>query len=51
MWGMVSAAGVSSSAAVLDCKASANLLRMPVEAGVAHGDTNLAIDDFLKNLT
>ena len=33
----------------LDCKASAGQLKLPEDkTAVAHGDANLAIDDFLK---
>ena len=50
-WGeSVLLAGGKSSGALLDCAASAGRLVMPVEASVAHGDANLAFDDFLKNL-
>jgi hypothetical protein len=39
-----------ASDAILDCKASAGSLIVPEDdAAVAHGDANLAIDDFLKN--
>lgn len=35
---------------LLDCKASATTLAVPEDDGaVAHGDANLAIDDFLKS--
>ena len=38
-----------ASEAVLDCKASAGRLYVPEDASaVAHGDANLAIDDFLS---
>ena len=37
--------------AAVDCKASAPRLAVPDDAGaVAHGDANLAIDDFLKGM-
>jgi hypothetical protein len=49
--GLAAAAGAKFSGAVLDCKASAGQLVMPVEVVVAHGDANLAIDDFLKDLS
>lgn len=49
--GVGGAAGGVLSNAVVDCKASAGQLVMPVEVVVAHGDANLAIDDFLKNLS
>ena len=35
----------------VDCKASANTLVMPAAVAVAHGDANLAIDDFLKSMS
>ena len=39
-------------ALVLDCRASVGQLRMPEEKEkVAHGDANLAIDDFLKGFS
>ena len=38
-----------ASEAVLDCKASTGRLYVPEDASaVAHGDANLAIDDFLS---
>ena len=34
----------------VDCKASAPTLAVPTDTGaVAHGDANLAVDDFLKS--
>lgn len=41
-------AGVKCSGALLDCAASADRLVMPDKPSVAHGDANLAYDDFLK---
>ena len=41
----------SPSEAAVDCKTSANTLVMPAAVAVAHGDANLAIDDFLKSLS
>lgn len=35
----------------VDCKASSNSLVMPAAVAVAHGDANLAIDDFLKSIS
>ncbi len=35
----------------VDCKASATTLVMPAAVAVAHGDANLAIDDFLKSIS
>ena len=35
----------------VDCKASSNTLVMPAAVAVAHGDANLAIDDFLKSMS
>ncbi len=51
-WGeLLLSAGGKCSGAVLDCVASAGQLEMPVEASVAHGDANLAFDDFLKTFS
>lgn len=44
-------AGGKSADALLDCKGSANRLFMPAPVAVAHGDANLAIDDFLKSVS
>ena len=41
----------SPSEAAVDCKSSANTLVMPAPVAVAHGDANLAINDFLKSLS
>ena len=41
----------SSAEGAVDCKASANTLVMPAAVAVAHGDANLAIDDFLKSMS
>ncbi len=43
--------GGKSTDAVLDCKNSANRLFLPAPVAVAHGDANLAIDDFLKSVS
>lgn len=43
-------AGGKFSEALLDCKNSTQLT-MPVPVTVTHGDANLAIEDFLKNLS
>lgn len=55
MWGLTSgfprAPGEPASAAVLDCKASTGKLFVPEDSeAVAHGDQNLAIDDFLSKV-
>lgn len=44
-------AGGRLSDATLDCKSSATQLFMPAPVAVAHGDANLAIDDFLKSVS
>ncbi|CAL5222496.1 g4870 [Coccomyxa viridis] len=41
----------SPAEGAVDCKASANTLVMPAAVAVAHGDANLAIDDFLKSMS
>ena len=41
----------SPAEAAVECKSSANTLVMPAPVAVAHGDANLAIDDFLKSMT
>ncbi|CAL8460527.1 g56 [Coccomyxa elongata] len=45
------ATGGRLSDATLDCKSSATQLFMPAPVAVAHGDANLAIDDFLKSVS
>ncbi|KAK9908665.1 hypothetical protein WJX75_001178 [Coccomyxa subellipsoidea] len=45
------AAGANFADAILDCKSSGNRLFLPAPVAVAHGDANLAIDDFLKSVS
>lgn len=49
--GAVLSKEASPSEAAVECKASANTLVMPAAVAVAHGDANLAIDDFLKSMS
>lgn len=44
-------AGAKCVDSILDCKSSANQLVMPAPVAVAHGDANLAIEDFLKSVS
>ena len=48
---MLRCPGEQASAAMLDCKASSGKLFVPEDtAAVAHGDQNLAINDFLSKV-
>lgn len=35
--------------ALVDCKASRTTTTMPEDSAVAHGDANLALEDFMKS--